>query len=315
MNRNKLALGLMLGVCITIAAPDVASAAEVATTAAAVDQDRWVERKKTLTLPNGLKMAYVDAGDPNGEPLLLLHGFTDTSRSWSLVVPHLARYRLLIPDQRGHGASDAPACCYSPAALAEDARLFLDALGVRRAAVAGHSMGSMVGISLAAEHPERVSDLILIGSTGKAAVQRGDWLFENVMALKAPLDPNSQFMRDWAPSNQPTPVDTAFASAAMPEILDIPLHVWRGVIRELVGLPIARHAADVEARTLILSGGKDPLFAPDHHAALVDAFPGAEAHVFPGLGHNFHWEQPIEVARRIESFLSGKLQAMTSARK
>ena len=74
------------------------------------------------------RLAYVELGDPKGEPLLLLHGYTDTSRSWTQVAPYLLRHRLLIPDQRGHGGSDSPACCYSVSVFAEDARLFLDAL-------------------------------------------------------------------------------------------------------------------------------------------------------------------------------------------
>ena len=67
--------------------------------------------------------------------------------------------------------------------------------------------------------------------------------------------------------------------------------------------PVARHAADVRAPVLILSGEKDPLFPAEHHQALVKAFPGAGARVYPGLGHNFLWEQPAEVAQAIVSFI------------
>jgi pimeloyl-ACP methyl ester carboxylesterase len=243
-------------------------------------------------------------GDPQGEPLLLLHGYTDSSRSWSLLAPHLSRYRLIIPDQRGHGGSDAPDCCYGPSQFADDARLFLNALGIQRAAVAGHSLGSMVAISLAADHPDRVSKVVLIGSTALVPVKRGDWLYDNVAALKAPLDPSSQFMRDWHPANQPTRVDPDFAEAAMAELLRIPLHVWRGVMRELALLPVGRHAADVKAPVLVLSGGKDSLFPAEHHASLLAAFPRAEAHVFPHLGHNPNWERPSAVGALMMRFLN-----------
>ena len=272
--------------------------------AAPVDQAAWTSLKKDVRLPNGVRLAYVELGNPAGKPLLLLHGYTDSSRSWSLMVPYLSNYRLLIPDQRGHGASDAPACCYSTSVLADDARLFLDALGVERAAVAGHSMGSMVAIAMAAEHPERVSKVILIGSTALVPVKRGDWLFDQVAALKTPLDPSSQFMRDWHPANQPTPVDATFAKAVMDELLVIPLHVWRSVMRELAYVPVGRHAEDVKAPVLVLSGGKDPLFPPEHHASLIKAFPGAEARVFAELGHNPNWERPELVAAAINRFLA-----------
>ena len=268
-----------------------------------IGQASWASRKVPVTLANGLRLAYVELGDPRGEPLLLLHGFTDSSRSWSLAAPFLSRYRLLIPDQRGHGAADAPAAGYGVAEFARDAALFLDALGIRKAAVVGHSLGSMVAISLAADNPERVSSVVLIGSTALVPVQPGDWLYDNVAALTDPLDPSSQFLSDWHPSNQPTPIDPEFAAAVEQEYLAIPVHVWHGVMRELAHIPIGRKAARVEVPALILSGGADPIFPAEHHAALVAAIPHAEAHVFPGLGHNPNWEQPDAVGTHIARFL------------
>jgi pimeloyl-ACP methyl ester carboxylesterase len=297
MHRVKLALALLACALTSLAASSGASAAPI-------DQSAWAGLKKEARLPNGVRLTYVELGDPQGEPLLLLHGYTDTSRSWSMLVPYFGKYRLLIPDQRGHGASDAPECCYGTSQFAYDGKLFLDALGVKRAAVAGHSLGSMVAIAMAAEHPERVSSIVLIGSTALVPVKPGDWLYDNVASLEWPLDRKSQFMRDWHPSNQPTPtVDRAFADAAMEEILAIRPHVWRGVMRELADVPVGRHAADVKAPVLILSGGKDPLFPAEHHASLVKAFPKAEAHVFPELGHSPNWEQPEAVAAAIALFL------------
>lgn len=273
---------------------------------APVDQSRWSAQKKEVRLPNGIRLAYVELGDPNGEPLLLLHGYTDSSRSWSLVAPYLSKYRLLMPDQRGHGASDAPECCYSASQFAYDGRLFLEALGVKRAAVAGHSLGSMVAIRLAADSPERVTRIVLIGSTAMVPVERGGWLYDNATAMKDPIDPTSRFMKDWHPSNQPTPVDPAFAAAANDELLHIPVHVWRDVMRELASVPVGRDAPDVKAPVLILSGGKDPLFPAEHHASLLKAFPGAKAHVFSDLGHNPNWERPDAVAAAMVQFLEAR---------
>jgi len=136
-------------------------------------------------------------------------------------------------------------------------------------------------------------------------VKRGDWLWTNTQGLAFPVDRKGQFYRDWHPGNQPQPVDPAFAEAAAEEVFGTAPHVWKAVIRELADLPIGRHAADVKAPVLILSGGKDPLFAAEHHAALLRAFPGAGAKVYPAGGHNFTWERPAEVAADIATFIGG----------
>ena len=294
MSRLRLAFGLLSLVLVSLSAPSLA---------ATFDQSAWASLKKEVRLANGVRLAYVELGDPGGEPLLLLHGYTDTSRSWSVLAPHLGGYRLLIPDQRGHGATDAPECCYAPSQFAFDAKQFMDALGVERAAVAGHSMGSMVAMAMAAEYPERVSAIILIGSTALPPVTQDVWLYEQVAALQWPLNRQSAFMREWHPANQPTSVDAEFAEAVMDDILAIKPHVWRAVMRELMLLPVGRHAGDVRARVLVLSGGKDPLFPAEHHASLLKAFPNAEAHVFPDLGHSPNWERPDAVAGAIHRFL------------
>ena len=299
-SRVGVALTLLAAVAATLAAPAIARANAPIS---AIEQSAWPAMKNKVKLANGITLAYVELGNPQGPPLLLLHGYTDSSRTWSLVAPYLAKYRLLMPDQRGHGASDAPECCFSSAQYAHDAKLFMDAMGVKRAHVVGHSMGSMVAIAMAAEYPDRVNSIGLIGSTALAPVKRGDWMYDSIDALKWPLDPAVPFMKEWHPANQPTPVDPIFAEAVRAEYMTMPSHVWRGVMRELASVPVARHATDIKVPVLILSGGKDPIFTAEHHAALLKAFPGAEAEVYADLGHNPNWERPADIARRIAQFL------------
>ena len=297
MSRIRLALALLFCVVASLSVP---------APAAPVEQAGWNARKQQVTLPNGVRLAYVELGNPDGPPLLLLHGYTDSSRAWTIVAPWLETHRVLIPDQRGHGGSDAPACCYGMSSFAEDARLFLDAMQVERAAVAGHSMGSMVAQVLAAEHPERVTRLVLIGSTALPAIRRGDWLWTQVMDLRQPIAANVDFLRAFGPASSPTPVDATLRLYYEPEIAATPPHVWRAVARELVEVPIGRYAPDVRAPVLILSGGHDELFPAEHHRALVAAYPDAEAHVFADLGHNLIIERPGEVGPVLSQFLAAE---------
>lgn len=303
MNRILVAVALMFGVLTTLSAPALA---------APIDQAGWAARKRHVQLTNGLRMAYVELGDPNGPPLLLLHGYTDSSRVWTILAPYLESHRILIPDQRGHGASAAPECCYAMSDFAHDARLFLDAMGAERAAVVGHSMGSMVAQVLAAEQPGRVSRVVLIGSTALPAVQRDSWMWQQIMALSEPIPSNTEFLRLWGPAASPTPVDARLRLYYEPEIAATAPHVWRSVLRELLDVPIGRYASDVRAPVLILSGGRDELFPAEHHRALVAAYPGAEAHVFPDLGHNLILERPAEVGPVLAGFLMATAQARFS---
>jgi pimeloyl-ACP methyl ester carboxylesterase len=272
--------------------------------AAPIDQSSWNARKQSALLSNGVTLSYVELGNPAGRPVLLLHGWTDSSRAWTLAAPYLSEYRLLIPDQRGHGGSDKPDCCYSLAEFTGDAKLLLDAKGITRAAVVGHSLGSLVGQAFAAEHPERVSRLILIGSTALPPVKRGDWLWRSVRDFKGPVLPGSAFMRKWSASASPTPVDQTYLAYADPEVAAVPLHVWRAVLRELTDTSTEALAADIEVPTLILSGGKDSLFPAEHHRALTQVLPRAEAKVLPDLGHNLILERPEEVGPAIRDFLA-----------
>src|SRR5262245_36939969 len=96
-----------------------------------------------LSLDTGVRLHYAESGSAGGEPVLFLHGYTDSWYSFAPVLPRLpASLHAFAPDQRGHGDSERPACDYAPADFAADAVAFLDAVGVREATVVGHSMGS-----------------------------------------------------------------------------------------------------------------------------------------------------------------------------
>ena len=99
-----------------------------------------------------------------GRPVVLLHGFPDTKRLWSKQVPALvdAGFQVIVPDQRGYGASDKPAEveAYSIPFLAIDVTAILDHLGIEQAHVVGHDWGAAVAWATAALAPERVDHLV-----------------------------------------------------------------------------------------------------------------------------------------------------------
>ncbi len=101
-----------------------------------------------------------------GPPTLLLHGIGNYGRYWDLFADAVGdRLTLVAPDARGHGESGRPADGYAPADFTADALAVLDAEGIERAVVVGHSMGGLHSIDLAARHSERVRALVIVDAS------------------------------------------------------------------------------------------------------------------------------------------------------
>lgn len=111
----------------------------------------------------GMRFHVAEAGD--GEPVVLLHGWPQHWYAWRRVIPLLAGgYRLICPDLRGFGWSDAPGHGYDPDTFASDAVALLDALGLRRARVIGHDWGGYTALLLGVHHGDRVDRVIAVNS-------------------------------------------------------------------------------------------------------------------------------------------------------
>lgn len=152
------------------------------------DQASWADAKKTVTLANGIQIAYAEMGDTAGRPRLLIHGFTDNSRSWSLVAPFLERRHVFAIDLRGHSKSSAPECCNGLTEFAYDASMFLDAVNIERADVVGQSPESLTAPLLAAQHSRQVNRIVLISITIRSGGGPGSWHH----AAATPIYPNGQ---------------------------------------------------------------------------------------------------------------------------
>lgn len=284
---------------LAFAAGLIAAAAQAEPTVPS--QAGWDAARQSIATPDGLTLAYVELGTGEGTPLILLHGYTDNSRSWSLPATYLGDRPIYALDLRGHGASDAPACCYGLDSLAHDVVGFMEAKGIGEADLVGHSLGSMTAAVVAATEPERVNRLVLISSAMQMPQASGDWLRENVLALQHPIDPDSQFMLDWYWN--PTPVDEDFLARERAESAATPQHVWEGVLTALTITDWSAMAPRIEAPTLILWGDQDGLFGAPEQEALRAALPEARYEAFEGLGHNMLWEEPERVGRLLAGFL------------
>jgi pimeloyl-ACP methyl ester carboxylesterase len=280
-----------------------------------IDLDAFDALKKTMALPNGESLAYIEMGNLSDPPVVMIHGYTDSARDWVPMLPYIAkRFHLILLDIRGHGQSSKPECCYTRLDFAYDIKLLLDALHVQKADLVGHSLGTIIVQTFAEYWPERTGRIVLISSTGGMppdAHQKPpelDFITE-IRNLKEPIEADSPFMIAWWAS--PTPVDPDFISRERKDAAAIPLRVWLAVLDQTLSdmnnyADLQRTLPRLKAPTLLVWGSKDPIMEEPMRKSLRDALPNAQVKVFEGLGHNPFWENPAGVAQVISAFLATK---------
>jgi pimeloyl-ACP methyl ester carboxylesterase len=277
-----------------------------------VNLDDFDHSKRLAHLENGETLAYIDMGNPSGTPVVLIHGYTDNARDWVPMLPFVSRdFRLILVDLRGHGKSGKPDCCYTRFDFAYDIVLLLDQLKIQKADIVGHSLGTIIGQTIAEFWPQRTDRMVLISSTGGISPQSRnkspafDYAAQ-IRQLKEPIEADSPFMIAWWDS--PTPVDADFIRRERIDSAAIPLRVWLAVLDQCLAgnryEDLQGSLPRLHAPTLLIWGAKDPIMEEPARASLRRALPKAQVRIFEGLGHNPFWEQPAAVAQSINEFLS-----------
>ena len=261
--------------------------------------------KKHVSLEGRVRLAYVEQGQRGSPVVVLLHGYTDSSYSFSRLRPFLdpSRYHVFALDQRGHGDSQRPDDGYAMDDLAADVVAFLDAVGAARATLVGHSMGSLVARRTAELRPDRVERLVLMGSSFTFATSETVALLEVVDGLRDPVP--TKFAREFQVSTGVDRLPAAFVNHVIQESLKVPAPVWRAALDGTVACDDAADLARITAPTLVLWGANDPYFGREQQDQLVAAIPDARLLVYPDTAHNPHWERPQSVAYDLSSFLGG----------
>jgi pimeloyl-ACP methyl ester carboxylesterase len=247
---------------------------------------------RDATLANGIRLRYLDQGPADGPVVLMLHGYGDSSFSYSNVLPLMpSTLRVIVPDQRGHGDSDRPAGDYAIDDFASDALQLLDLLGARDAVVVGHSMGSLVALRMAERAPARVKRLVLLGTTANVRNEAVSALRREIEALSDPVDP--AFVRAFQTSMFHRPVADEFLDRLIEESRKLPAHVWKSA---LAGILNDRRSSPIRVPTIVIGGDKDTVFSVAEQRAVADAIPGATFRLLKDIGHGLHWEDPQALA-------------------
>ena len=258
---------------------------------------------------DGARLRGRRCGDPDGTPVLLIHGYIESVEFWAPVVRRLegAGLDVVLVDQRGHGMSERGTAPFDTATLGDDVRAWIDGLDLRDVVVAGHSMGGISTMAFAAGHrelaAERARSLVLVATLSypeplfglpdiQVDADRAVRVLERVMAVETlgllflsrvfgtrPTRPGIEATRDGlARTDRTTRVDA---------------------LRMLRGFDRRPHLPSIELPTVVVAGSHDRLTPLPGNEVIADLIPDARLEVLPGMGHMLMFEAPDAVTDAI----------------
>jgi pimeloyl-ACP methyl ester carboxylesterase len=266
---------------------------------------------------SGARLHYLIAG--KGSPVVLLHGYAETSHMWLPLIPQLAdKHTVIAPDLRGFGQSSAPEDGYTKAAMAQDIHALVKHLGYGRIRLVGHDIGLMVAYAYAAQYPDEVERLVLmeaflpgVGNWNSVFLLRDLWHFhfygKTPLALvtgreRIYLD---HFWNDFAadPNKSVSEQDRQFYAAvyAQPSHMKAGMEVFRAFPKDAEDF--AQFAnTKLKMPMLVLSGEKaGGTFLIEQGRMVADDVEGV---LVPGVGHWLMEEAPGQVIPKLVEFLN-----------
>ncbi len=236
------------------------------------------------------------AGAADATPhFVCLHGLVDTLEIWDGLAPALARRgKVTCVDQRAHGESDAPPGPYTREDLVTDVIGLLDAQGIDRAILVGHSMGGIVSMATALAHPTRVAGLVLLGTASHCNERTAQW-YERIAAQGESKGTAGLARAIYGADSDKTIQGDAAGISAVTRTL-----------KSLYSDPLTPKLGTLACPALLLVGEKDPM-GPRASEIIRDALPAGTGtlRVLPGCGHWIHVQAADEVARALDAWLPG----------
>ncbi|HQV33413.1 MAG TPA: alpha/beta hydrolase [Calditrichia bacterium] len=274
---------------------------------------------KFLKVSDSLEIAYVEAG--NGpQTLIMIHGLGSYLPAWQENWQGLQeKYRCIAIDLPGYGKSGKPIAKYNMRYFAEVVKDFMTGLGIEKAAIAGHSMGGQIAITLALSHPEMVSALVLVAPAGLETFTEGEkaW-FRKVMTVDGvKATPVNQIRANLAGNFYNLPENAHFMiddRIAMRSASDFESYCYAVVwsVHGMVDQPVHHRLKDLTQPTLIIFGANDNLIPnPYLHGGKSEEIgkigreliPNATLEMIPEAGHFVMFEKAGVVNEKIAAFL------------
>ena len=214
--------------------------------------------------------------------IMLVHGYAGCAETWEYQINHFARqYRVVVPDLRGHGQSDAPFTAYTMPELIDDLNTIAQTLDLpEQFVLAGHSFGGSICVEYAVAYPERLEKLILIATAGEYPLPRGASLLSRVPT--AAFRPWWKYRPRW----------------------NAQVHVMKRMMlnnmRRWQGWPLLEN---IRTPTLVITGERDRYFPRQVFEKVAQMVPGAEVIDIGASKHKVQLERHQAVNRAIERFI------------
>ena len=260
----------------------------------------------------------------DGAPMLALHGLASSGHWYRRLAPYLyADYRIIAPDQRGHGATTQAPSGYDWQTLSEDAVRLMDHFGIERAVVLGHSWGGHVSSNLAMRFPDRVSRLVMIdgGFQDGTLLPEPTWeAFKQRLAPRLVAGTRAEYLAQlranlsfcWGDDLAEIALTMVYegADGQMRDILRPENHAQ--VLETMWGEPPSAVLPRVSVPALVVAAGPRPERAASSFsrqreiavAAAERALPNGRIHWIPETIHDIGYDKPGELASVIRGFLA-----------
>lgn len=295
---------------------------------------------RRVPLTTGVTLNVALAGDPGRPPVILLHGFPESHRTWREVAPRLEDdFFLVMPDQRGFAGSDLPqdAEAYRTDTLIEDIFALADALSIDRFALVGHDWGGAIAWAAALGGDPRLTRLAIVNAPHPVVFQKSliesedqraasqymtafrapgfdklveahgfEWFFEktfggHVDLARIPEAEKQQYLAEWS---QPGAFNAMLNWYRASKVIVPPPDIT-------VPLPdwLLRAFPVIQLPTLVIWGMKDPALLPLQLEGLDRVVEDLKIVRLPDAGHFAPWEAGEEVAAALQPFLAGQVAA------
>lgn len=263
---------------------------------------------------NDIELYYERFGDPADPPLLMIAGLTDYTAKCEWQIERLADlFDMVVYDNRGGGRSTQPPPGYTMSDLANDAVGLMDALDIASAYIFGFSMGGMIALNLALDHPQRVRRLAL-GCTSAGGSLAVPPKAEVAVAMTNPepsSDPfNDYFDGAWLSLSQKTLANQSELVAQLAEIAATNPQTpqgYAGQIQAVLSHDVSGRLEEITMPVLVMHGEEDLIIPVENGRLLAENIPNAQWVSYPEAGHLFFIERQADVNRRLlDFFLAGE---------